>query len=133
MNALSYLVDTDWVIDHLNEVHRVRARLQQARESGVAISVISLAELWQGIHFSYDAQNSERKLREFLSDVSVLGVTVESCKRFGWLRGTLQKQGIRLPDFDLLIAATALEHNLTLFSNNRRHFERIPGLRIESV
>jgi predicted nucleic acid-binding protein len=32
-----------------------------------------------------------------------------------------------------LIAATALQYNLTLLSNNRRHFERIEGLRIESV
>ena len=36
-------------------------------------------------------------------------------------------------DFDLLIAAMALQYDLTLLTNNRRHFERIDGLRIESV
>jgi tRNA(fMet)-specific endonuclease VapC len=36
-------------------------------------------------------------------------------------------------DCDLLIGATALRHNLTLLTNNRRHFERIDGLRMESV
>jgi predicted nucleic acid-binding protein len=36
-------------------------------------------------------------------------------------------------DLDLLIGATALHHDLTLLTNNRRHFERIEGIRIESV
>jgi tRNA(fMet)-specific endonuclease VapC len=34
---------------------------------------------------------------------------------------------------DLLIAATALQYDVTLLSNNRRHFDRIDGLRIESI
>jgi predicted nucleic acid-binding protein len=38
-----------------------------------------------------------------------------------------------IDDIDLLIGATALQHNLTLLTNNRRHFERIDGLCIESV
>lgn len=33
-----------------------------------------------------------------------------------------------LVDPDLLIAATALHHDLTLVTRNRKHFERIPGL-----
>jgi predicted nucleic acid-binding protein len=35
-------------------------------------------------------------------------------------------------DFDLVIGATALRHKFTLLTNNRRHFEAIEGLRIES-
>jgi tRNA(fMet)-specific endonuclease VapC len=34
---------------------------------------------------------------------------------------------------DLMIAATALQYDLTLLTNNRRHFERVEGLRIQSV
>jgi len=33
----------------------------------------------------------------------------------------------------LLIAATALRHKLILLTNNRRHFERVRGLQLESV
>jgi tRNA(fMet)-specific endonuclease VapC len=72
-------------------------------------------------------------LEEFLAGVNVIGVSEQISKRFGHLRGTLRQLGQRIPDFDLLIAATAIEHNLTLLSNNRRHFERISGLRIESL
>jgi predicted nucleic acid-binding protein len=36
-------------------------------------------------------------------------------------------------DLDLLIGATALHHNLTLLSSNRRHFKPLEGIRIESA
>ena len=40
----------------------------------------------------------------------------------------------RVPgDFDLFIAATGLHYGLTLLTNNRRHFERVEGLQIESI
>jgi hypothetical protein len=52
---------------------------------------------------------------------------------FGRERGRLRAAGLTIGDFDLLIAATALQYDLTLLTNNRRHFERVEGLRIESV
>lgn len=45
----------------------------------------------------------------------------------------LRKNRVLIPDFDILIAATALEHTLTLLSNNHKHFARIPGLRLERI
>jgi tRNA(fMet)-specific endonuclease VapC len=44
----------------------------------------------------------------------------------------LERSGVRLEDFDLFIAATALAHDLTLVTNNIKHFERIPKLKIYS-
>jgi tRNA(fMet)-specific endonuclease VapC len=64
--------------------------------------------------------------------VTILGIDEEVCKIFGRERGRLRAAGMLVGDFDLLIGATALRHNLTLLTNNRRHFERIAGLRIES-
>lgn len=52
--------------------------------------------------------------------------------RYARLRATLEKQGTRLDSFDLLIAATALEHNLILVTGNVKHFFRIPDLRMEN-
>ena len=71
-------------------------------------------------------------LEGFLSGVDVLGLDQEICKRFGQLRGSMRKRGQTIGDFDLLIAATALRHNLKLLTNNRKHFEGIAGLEIES-
>ena len=49
-------------------------------------------------------------------------------ERFGVVRGDLQRRGQTIGDPDILIAATALHHDLTLLTRNLRHFTRIPGL-----
>jgi predicted nucleic acid-binding protein len=49
---------------------------------------------------------------------------------FARTRAGLRARGILIPDLDLLIAATALEHDLTLLTRNRRHFDRITGLKL---
>jgi predicted nucleic acid-binding protein len=63
----------------------------------------------------------------------VLGVDEAICKIFGKERGRLRAAGMLVGDLDLLIGATAMHYDLTLLSNNRRHFDRIEGLRIESA
>ena len=47
--------------------------------------------------------------------------------RFGLVKAELEAAGTRLADADLLIAATALEHDMTLVTGNTKHFTRIPG------
>jgi predicted nucleic acid-binding protein len=47
--------------------------------------------------------------------------------------GRLRAAGMLVGDLDLFIGVTAIHHDLTLLSNNRRHFDRIEGLRIESA
>ena len=57
---------------------------------------------------------------------------LETCKVFGRERGRLRAARTPIADFDLLIGATALRYDLTLLTNNRRDFEVIQGLQIES-
>jgi tRNA(fMet)-specific endonuclease VapC len=132
MTSLSFLIDSDWVNDHFNGVAHVTRRLKELEPRGLGLSVISAAELWEGVYFSRDPKRSQAMLEEFLSGVVILGLDEEICKRFGQLRGSLRKRGQIIGDFDLLIAASALRHQLTLLTNNRKHFEGIVGLQIES-
>ena len=133
MSLASFLIDTDWIIDHFNRVEAVTRRLREREGQGLSVSIISVAELWEGVYFSKDPARSRGMLEEFLGGVVILGVDEEICKRFGQLRGSLRQQGKLIGDFDLLIAATALRHGLTLLTNNRRHFTLVEGLRIEST
>lgn len=131
--TIRYLIDTDWVIDHLNQIERVVTRLQELRPQGLALSIVSLAELAEGVQYSRDQDRSQQALDAFLEDVSVLGIDEEICKRFGRERGRLRRAGQLIGDFDLLIAATGLHYGLTILTNNRQHFERVEGLQIESM
>lgn len=131
--SLAYLVDTDWIIDHFHGVASITRKLEEPRPAGLAISVISLAELYEGIHYSRDPVRGRAVLARFLAGVSALPVDEAVCDRFGRERGRLRQQRQTVGDFDLLIAATCLRHGLTLCSNNRRHFEMVEGLQILSV
>ena len=131
---MTYLIDTDWVIDHLNHIERVTRRLEERAPEGLALSIISLAELYEGVYFSRDPFESEAALQRFLNpELTILGLDEETCKIFGKERGRLRAAGLTVGDCDLLIGTTALRHSLTLLTNNRRHFDRIAGLRIESL
>lgn len=131
--SLTYLVDTDWVIDHFNQIRRTTDKLKELRPEGIGISVITVAELYEGVLYSRDPARSERLLDTFLRDFQPLGIDLEICRIFGQERGKLRKQGKTVTDFDLLIASTCLRHELTLLSNNRRHYELIEGLPILSL
>jgi tRNA(fMet)-specific endonuclease VapC len=128
------LIDTDWVIDYLNHIERVARRLEERAPAGLALSIISLAELYEGVYYASDPVESATALQRFLDPaLTILNIDEDTCKIFGKERGHLRTAGLMIGDCDLFIGATALRHNLTLLTNNRRHFERIEGLRIESV
>ena len=102
--------------------------------AGIGLSIISVAELYDGILGSPDPPGGEQSLHDFLAmGVDIVDVDWEICRIFARERGRLRAAGMLIPDFDLMIGATALRHNLTLLSNNRRHFEWLSGLHIISA
>jgi tRNA(fMet)-specific endonuclease VapC len=128
-----YLIDTDWTIDYLSGRQPIIERLQALQPAGLALSIISLAELYEGVLYSTDPVGNERALQNFLAVVEVLGIEQDTARRFGQERGRLGAAGMLIADADLLIGTTALSHGLILLTNNRRHFERLEGLLIESL
>ena len=130
---ITYLIDTDWIINHLLDVRTIIDKLEELKPEGLSTSIICLAEVYEGIYYSRDAATAQKGLDCFLEDVAVVGIDQETSKIFGQERGRLRKQGNLIGDFDLLIASTCLAHNLILLSNNRRHFERIKDLNIISL
>ena len=92
-----------------------------------------MAELYQGVFYAYDPQHSEERLLGLIREYDVVQLDDNVCRTFGRERGRLKEAGIPINDMDLLIGCTALSHDLTLLSNNRRHFERLEGLTIISA
>jgi tRNA(fMet)-specific endonuclease VapC len=87
---ISNLIATDWIIDHFNKVERVTQKLRKLRPEGAGLSVISLAELYEGIYYSRDPAKSQNILDAFLEEFPVLGIDEEICKIFGRERGHLR-------------------------------------------
>ena len=128
--SYAVLLDSDWIIDYLTGVPETVARVDALRSEGVSMSIVSLAELYEGTLYSRDPQAREAELASFVSAVDVLPLDDGVCRIFASERGRLRALGAPIADFDLLIGATAIRHGLTLLTNNRRHFERISGLTI---
>ena len=131
--AMQFLVDTDWTIDYLNGVSRIVENLNCYLLSGVGISIISVAELYEGVFGANNPVNAERELDAFLDYIEIVPLDDAICRIFAAERRRLRVAGTTISDFDLLIGSTALRHNLTLLTNNRRHFNRVQDLNIISV
>ena len=127
---MKYLIDTDWVINHLNGDQETIKMLEEMAPQGLALSIISLAELYEGIYSSSDTIENEKSLQTFLEGVTILEINKEICKSFAKERGRLRKKGGLIGDFDLLIASTCLHYNLILLTCNIKHFERVENLKI---
>ena len=127
---MEYLVDTDWAIDYLHKAERTARRLEELLPQGVGLSVVSLAELYDGLAGSRNPDADSEALRLFLEAVEVVPLDDDSCRVFGKERARLREAGNLIGDMDILIGATAISRDLTLLTNNRRHFERLQGLRL---
>ena len=81
---MKYLIDTDWVIDHFHHIERVTRRLEELTPQGLALSVVTLGELYEGVYYSRDSAESEEVLQRFLDPgLTILGIDEETCKIFG--------------------------------------------------
>jgi tRNA(fMet)-specific endonuclease VapC len=130
---MRYLVDTDWAVWWLRGRPEFVEQLRTFRQDGLAISAVTLAELETGVRRSRERVQGERVLRLFLRRVAVLPFTAAIAQRFGEENARLLESGVGIGQFDLAIAATALSHNLVVLTENRKHYERIPALKIHSL
>ena len=67
----------------------------------------------------------------FDGDVKVLEFTTDCAREFGRIRGDSLLKGICFNKMDLLIAASAIVHDLTLVTHNTQDFRNIPNLHLE--
>ncbi len=100
------------------------------------ISTVSLAEVRFGIGVTQDPSKRE-DLRDWLDNTlrplfhgQILDITEEVLLRWRILLEAGRKAGRTHPQPDLFLAATALEHNLTLVTRNTRDFTSIPDLKL---
>ena len=127
---ITYLVDTDWIIDCLRGRSDAIETLLDLASDGLAISLITYGELYQGAYYATDQRIALRAVRAIVKGKRLLLPNRAIIERYGVIRGELRRRGQTVSDADLLIAATALHRDLTLVTRNRRHFARIPDLRI---
>src|SRR5437764_8655400 len=125
---MKYLVDSDYVADYLGARPSAIQLLSSFAKDDLSISLITYGEIYEGIHFGRDPQKTKEVFHLFLHSVAILPLSQPIMRQFARIRGELRRTGKIIGDFDILIASTAIQHNLTLVTRNIKDYERIPEL-----
>lgn len=129
---MTHLVDSDIVIDHLDDVEDVTSLLDRLASDGIAISIITYFEVREGRFRAPDPATAHWKFDVFLDTVPVILLSISAADECARLRDTLRRQGrrVRPRALDLITAAIAIEHDLTLITRNTADYADIPGLKL---
>ena len=129
---LRYLLDTDTVIYVIKKRPIEVLKRFNEQASRMAISSITLSELIYGAHKSERVSQNLEAVEEFVSHLVVLPYEERAAVHCGEIRAQLEKKGKSIGMYDTQIAAHARSQGLTLVTNNKREFARVPGLTFES-
>jgi tRNA(fMet)-specific endonuclease VapC len=127
-----YLLDTDIVIYSLKGHSAVKKNLERNLHAALKISIVTLMELYYGAYKSQKVASNIGKIKRIEDALEIIALGRESAEIFAMLKTDLEKAGTPLDDFDLILAACALAHDLVLVTNNVKHFQRIQGLKFEN-
>ncbi len=127
---MTHLLDTDICSFHMKKPAGLAHRFFQYA-GGLAISSITLAELYAGAYRLSDPNKLLSKIDDLLQDVGLVAFDAEAAERYGNVYGTLVKQGRTPPVIDTMNASLALLHNLTLVTHNTQDYQHVPELRLE--
>ena len=97
----------------------------------INISIITYYEILGGLKFK-KADKQIKEFEVFVNNNTIIHISEESAKISGDIYANLRQKGITIGTSDILIAGIAIENELTLITNNERHYESIQGLKIEN-
>lgn len=124
---MSFLLDTDICSAEIKGNPLVYGRFIQ-HGGRLHVSTVTLAELFT---WARRARTSAKILPQVLrlcQDLHVIPVDQAVAQKFGEIRAKLLDAGLPVPQMDLMLAVTALEHGLTLVTHNAADYANIPGL-----
>ena len=126
-----YLLDTNIVIFLFKDKFGIAEKLEAVGFDQCSISEITLIELLTGAEKSLRPEYHRKKIGEFVEQVKVLPIS-NAIDVFAKEKARLEKSGMSISNFDMLIGATAIANELTLVTNNVSHLSRMSNILIEN-
>lgn len=129
---LKYLLDTNIVIYVLKKRPIEILDVFNKNASRMAISTITLSELFYGAEKSKYVTKNLEVVEDFVSHLEVLPYDAKASQHYGQIKSKLTKKGEIIGENDIHIAAHAISSGLILVTNNLKEFKRIPNLALEN-
>ncbi len=126
-----YLLDTNICIFMLKNRYNIRTIINDSIVDNCYISELSIAELYYGAYKSICPDKGIKEVQLISSRFKTIPVS-DSLVLFGQLKTDMERSGNKIDDFDLLIGATAITHDLIMVTDNVKHLGKIPGIQLEN-
>ena len=127
---MRYLLDTDWIINLLAGKAGAEEKIQRYAPDEIAISLVTVAEIYESAFHFANPEAHLKTFREFVQKFELLTLNLPISEKFAEIRAHLRRSGQIISDIDIFLAATALHYDLTVLTFNKKHFARIPDLKI---
>ena len=136
MKNKQYLLDTNVLIDFLDGVPAVVEHILKVGTRQCCISVISLHELYFGAYLAKEKkeeyfEKEMLKISKLLEYFTVLPLETKG-EIYGRIKSALWKKGKPVDEFDMVIAGHAISEGLTIVTDNIKHFENMPDVKVEN-
>lgn len=128
---MAFLIDTDIIIYSLKGNAQINNWMYENQNIPKFISVITFGELTYGARKSQHPEKNIATTIRISELFPIIDINKGIIEIFGEIKAKLEKNGNRIDDMDLLIASTAIYMNMSLVTNNKNHFSRIPDLVLE--
>jgi tRNA(fMet)-specific endonuclease VapC len=125
------VLDSSFLVDVVRGEERALTALARLEEEyhDLSTTVINLLELFRGVYLSERKEENITEVMEIARGLDLLGIGWETFQIYGTLSATLKEGGIAVDEFDLVIAALALQADGMIVTRDQ-HFQRIPGLEV---
>ena len=128
MTGNNYFLDTNIVIEVFSGNTLIADKINSINK--FSISHVVLGELYVGINRVSNKPKHLKKLEEFLTLCFLVSVDNKTSQLYGEISAALFKKGKPIPSNDIWIAATVMQHGLTLVTRDK-HFHEINDTLIE--
>lgn len=129
---MKYMLDTNICIYIIKKQPvNVLKKFKKFAIGDIYISSVTYAELMYGVQKSQHQHKNKLALDEFTAPLEVVSFDGDAAIYYGEIRAYLEKRGTLIGALDMMIAAHALSLKLTLITNNKKEFSRVPHLKID--
>jgi tRNA(fMet)-specific endonuclease VapC len=127
-------LDTSFIIMLMRGDEGALRKLEEytASETRLTTTPITACELFKGAYRSTRREKEIQKVKVMLSFLEMLCFSVEASEHYGRLMASEGLRGAPIGDLDAMIAGLALAHGEGIVTSNRKHFDRVEGLRVDS-
>lgn len=129
---MNILLDTNTCIAVMRGGVEVCRRMADRNPDDCGVSVVTIYELLTGVARCKDPVAERRKVELFLAPLHHLPFDRSASEEAAKIRSALERQGLMIGPYDVLLAGQTLALDVVMASRNLREFQRVPGLRVES-